>query len=92
MNYSMHLKDNLFLYKMKKEIIEIKIMITWQFNIRPDNPKLESHIKLMVFELHINLISGMSSVWERSGSVVECLTRDRRAAGSSLIGITALCP
>ena len=23
-------------------------------------------------------------VWERSGSVVECLTRDRRAAGSSL--------
>ena len=29
---------------------------------------------------------------ERSGSVVECLTRDRRAAGSSLTGITALCP
>ena len=29
---------------------------------------------------------------ERSGSVVECLTRDRRAAGSSLIGVTALCP
>ena len=30
--------------------------------------------------------------WERSGSVVECLTRDRRAAGSSLAGVTALCP
>ena len=30
--------------------------------------------------------------WERSGSVVECLTRDRRAAGSSLTGVTALCP
>ena len=29
---------------------------------------------------------------ERSGSVVECLTRDRGAAGSSLIGVTALCP
>ena len=28
--------------------------------------------------------------WERSDSVVECLTRDRRAAGSSLTGITAL--
>ena len=28
---------------------------------------------------------------ERSGSVVECLTRDRRAAGSSLTGVTALC-
>ena len=30
--------------------------------------------------------------WEHSGSVVECLTRDRVAAGSSLTGITALCP
>ena len=29
---------------------------------------------------------------ERSGSVVECLTRDQRAAGSSLTGVTALCP
>ena len=27
---------------------------------------------------------------ERSGSVVECLTRDRRAAGSSITGVTAL--
>ena len=27
---------------------------------------------------------------ERSGSVVECLTRDRRAAGPSLTGVTAL--
>ena len=25
--------------------------------------------------------------WERSGSVVECLTRDREAAGSSLTGL-----
>ena len=30
------------------------------------------------------------SLRERSGSVVECLTRDRRAAGSSLTGVTAL--
>ena len=29
---------------------------------------------------------------ERSGSVVECLTRDRRAAGSSFTGVTAMCP
>ena len=28
---------------------------------------------------------------ERSGLVVECLTRDRGAAGSSLTGVTALC-
>ena len=30
------------------------------------------------------------SIRERSGSVVECLTRDRGAAGSSLIGVTVL--
>ena len=29
---------------------------------------------------------------ERSGSVVECLTRDRRVAGSSLNGVAVLCP
>ena len=29
---------------------------------------------------------------EHRGSVVECLTRDRRAAGSSLTSITAMCP
>ena len=29
---------------------------------------------------------------ERIGSVVECLTRDRGAACSSLTGVTALCP
>ena len=29
-------------------------------------------------------------VLERSGSEVECLTRDRRAVGSSLTGVTAL--
>ena len=29
---------------------------------------------------------------ERSGSVVECLTRGQGAAGSSLNGVTALCP
>ena len=29
---------------------------------------------------------------ERSGSVVECLTRDRGATGPSFTGVTALCP
>ena len=29
---------------------------------------------------------------EPSGSVVECLTQDRRAGGSSLTCVTALCP
>ena len=29
---------------------------------------------------------------EHTGSVVECLTRDRGAAGSSLTSVTVLCP
>ena len=29
---------------------------------------------------------------ERSGSVVECLTRGRGTAGMSLTGVTVLCP
>ena len=44
-------------------------------------------LKIVMF-----VIKKMKLVWERSGSVVECLTRDRRAAGSSLTGVTALCP
>ena len=31
-------------------------------------------------------------LWERSGSVVECLTHDRGGTGSSLTGVTGLCP
>ena len=33
-----------------------------------------------------------SWIWEHSGSVVEFLTRDRGATGSSLTGVTVLCP
>ena len=35
-------------------------------------------------------IASTSILRERSGSVVECLTRDRRAGGSSLNGVTSL--
>ena len=36
-------------------------------------------------------LSGLIYIsWERSGSVIECLTRDRGATGSNLTGITAL--
>ena len=39
----------------------------------------------------MKLISKTNEIFrERSGSVVECLTRDRRAAGSSLTGVNAL--
>ena len=37
-------------------------------------------------------ISSLTFQSERSGSVVQCLTRDRGAAGSSLTGVLALCP
>ena len=42
--------------------------------------------------LYYNYININFVLRERSGSVVERLTRDRGAAGSSLIGVTALCP
>ena len=41
--------------------------------------------------LYLLLSTGSTQEWERNGSVVECLTRDRRAAGTSLTGVTALC-
>ena len=40
--------------------------------------------------IYIIIHSGWSLAWKRSGSVVECLTGDRRVAGSSLTGVTAL--
>ena len=45
------------------------------------HPKLPISIKIPVTLLQIR---------ERSGSVVECLTRDRGVAGSSRTGLTAL--
>ena len=44
-----------------------------------------------IFKVHLqNYSRHNEGKGERSGSVVECLTRDRRAAGSSLTGVTAL--
>ena len=48
------------------------------------NPENNCSIKLRIFYYQ--------SVWEDSGSVVECLTRNQRVAGLSLICCTALCP
>ena len=38
------------------------------------------------------LYSDCTTIWERSGSVVEWLTRDQGAAVSNLKGVTELCP
>ena len=52
-------------------------------------------VQLMIdfFDMKFDLIrAGVTYSWERSGSVVEWLTRDRGAAGSSLTGVTTLYP
>ena len=43
---------------------------------------------------HLNTFPASHNFCHRecSGSVVECLTGDKEVAGSSLTGITALCP
>ena len=50
----------------------------------------ELHKCCLHYKVLFHFIS--SDKWERNGSVVECLTQDRKAAGSSLTGITVLCP
>ena len=69
----------------------------WDASIVPLINSTEGPSLLLCFQEfgrhHVwQLILYVQSVWERSGSVVECLTRDRGAAGSSLTGVTALCP
>ena len=43
-------------------------------------------------QMQLNIRHTFKNNRERSGSVVECMTRGRGAAGSSLTGVTALCP
>ena len=75
----------------------------WILNMRPKVCSRRHFSKLVSNEawyLHVNHLQGNNGVlldskphWtlrERSGSVVDCLTWDRRAAGSSLIGVTVL--
>ena len=40
----------------------------------------------------LNIFMYYTLTGEHSGSVVECLTRDQGAAGSSLTGVAVLCP
>ena len=53
------------------------------------NDKISMELSILYFK---GALSGQYFyiLRERSGSVVECLTRDRRAAGSSLTGVSAL--
>ena len=50
------------------------------------------YVGLIREKLSLGFASNKSTLsdWERSGSMVECLTQDRGAAGSSLTGVTVL--
>ena len=58
-------------------------------NFFVDQKKQQQQLKCQQGHLLIHVYH-VSMGRERSGSVVECLTRDRRVAGSSLTGVTAL--
>ena len=49
-----------------------------------------SEVKVTVTQLWYAILPKRGFLRERSGSVVECLTRDKGAAGSSLTGATVL--
>ena len=55
------------------------------------SPKLNEVFQLQVFFEKNSLHREHFTLWEHSGSVIECSTRDGRAPGSSLIGVTVLC-
>ena len=48
--------------------------------------------QILIFDYQLIVCRSIEPYRERSGSVVECLTPDKGAAGSSLTGVTALCP
>ena len=50
----------------------------------------KSLIMVIILTLTLNVPIVAEVVWERSGSVVECLTRDREPTGSSLTSVTGL--
>ena len=55
---------------------------------RPRSVASDLGLQCLFFSMSLNKNSRLNR--ERSGSVVECLTRDRGAAGSSLAGVAAL--
>ena len=65
--------------------------------LKTENTKVESKLKAVsvIFVFIYCMCSTYPQVYEEaymeySGSVVECLTRDQEAVGSSLTGVTAL--
>ena len=75
-----------FMFKVSKSVLPS--YVNQMFSFRPFNETLQRCIGILYSKAKKR--NFQTKLRERSGSVVECLTRDRRAAGSSLTGVTAL--
>ena len=67
-----------------------KTLINCLINLKPLFRALFLPMYTLSILLSYQLVVLTLEIREHSSSVVECLTRDRRAAGSSLTGVTAL--
>ena len=74
---------NKFLFGKMKLNSEIRPLMEWNIS------QIFLSLKWVLWVLALKLLY---YIWEHSGSVVECLTWDQRAAGSSLTGFAVLCP
>ena len=96
---------DLFEYQWSRLVYVIVILMLVSFSNVQAKDLFEYQWSRLVYVIVILMLVSFSNVqakdlfeyqWpqesgrERSSSVVECLTRDRRAAGSSLTGVTAL--
>ena len=79
----------LTLVKIKGTAVpKILVLITYVLTLYSILTPLKYHVFVNIMEN--GAFASFSMYIERSGSVVECLTLDRRAAGSSLTSVTAL--
>ena len=62
------------------------------YNRSSEAKKCEGKIVIIFLPINLNICFWCSKESSQGSSVVECLTRDRGAAGSSLTGVTVLCP
>ena len=74
----------------KHAYLNILLLLHSPFMLCVVKMRLKGEVRGHALNSHGNYIVDCEKSRERSGSVVECLTRDRRAAGSSLTGVTAL--
>ena len=83
-------KDQKLVFKTNYRLMQVKSIAEGEPSaILSTFIKLPFVIKIFVLSIFEWLL--YTGFKERSGSVVECLTRDRRAGGSSLTGVTVLC-